>query len=112
MSLSAKTFQVHKGDVLDVTLSSPVANGQPGMVGDLFGVYRNDGEAGSTVAFVVSGAFDLPKVAGAVGQGEKLYFIVATSQLTTDDDDGENPFAGHAALPAGAGDAAVRCLLR
>jgi predicted RecA/RadA family phage recombinase len=111
MGLVPQTFKSHPGDVLDVTLGGSVVKGQPAMVGDLFGVYMNDGVAGQVVPFLVEGCIDIAKAAGAIAQGVKLYWDAGAGKLTTDDDDGDNPFAGHAALPAGASDLAVRCKL-
>lgn len=111
MGLTAQTFKAQNADVIDATLTGTVIKGQPAVINDLFGVYMDDGVNGGVVPFLIRGAIDLAKAAGAVNQGASLYFNSSTGVLTTDSDSGSRPFAGNAALAAGSGDAAVRCIL-
>jgi predicted RecA/RadA family phage recombinase len=111
MGLVPQSFKAQEANVVEVTLTGSVIKGQPAVINGVFGVYMNDGVAGDVVAFLLKGAIDLGKAAGAVDQFADLFFNSATGLLTTDSDDGERPYAGNAALPAGSGDAAVRCML-
>jgi len=104
----AKNF-IHEGDVLNYTAGANIASGQFVLIGTIGGVAINAIPNGSTGAVRVKGVFSVPKAAGAVTQGAKLYWDAANSVLTTTASG--NTIVGVAAAAAQSGDATVQVLL-
>ena len=65
---------VHDGDILTVTLSEESRSGRPVILGDLFGIAVTDGRVGQQVAVTLQGVFVLPKLPGAIAQGERVFW--------------------------------------
>lgn len=87
---------VQEGEVLNYTVpnATSITSGDIVVVGDLVGVAAKSGEAEDKIAVNLEGVFELPKVAGALTQGQKVY--VVNGEITADDDNGGNVFAGWA----------------
>jgi predicted RecA/RadA family phage recombinase len=93
----------------NLTLAAPYArkSGEAAQIGAIFGVASNDVAAGDETVFVTEGCFELPKAAGNVGQGARLYWDDAAKVLTATA--AGNMLVG-AAIAASAG-ATVQCKL-
>lgn len=104
----AKNF-IQEGKVLDYTAAADIASGQFVLVGTVGAVAIADIANGATGPVQVVGVFSVPKAAGAVTQGAKLYWDAANSLLTTTASG--NTVVGVAAAAAAGGDARVSILL-
>jgi predicted RecA/RadA family phage recombinase len=104
----AKNF-IQEGKILDYTAAADVASGQFVLVGAIGAVAITDIANGATGPVQVVGVFSVPKAAGAVTQGAKLYWDAANSVLTTTASG--NTVVGVAAAAAAGGDARVSILL-
>src|SRR5690348_10296947 len=87
---NGKTIEVVVG------VGESIEAGQLVKVGDVFGVAVNSGAEGETVVCNVTGVYSVPKAAGAVTQGAPLYYVVADSEVSTDDNAGANALVGYA----------------
>jgi predicted RecA/RadA family phage recombinase len=96
--------------VLSLVTATAVLSGAIVKSGQAIGVAITDAAAGATVETQMSGVFDLPKAAGAIAQGDPLYFDPAAKVLTKTKAAGLT-LVGVAELPALAGDATVRARL-
>lgn len=70
------------GEVFDWPATSATTSGALVVIGALVGVALEDAEEGEVVAVRVEGVFDLPKAAGAIEQGARVYWngsAIATS---------------------------------
>lgn len=74
---------IQKGDNVDVIFPAAVSAGAGVLIGALFGVASCDQAQGSLGSLVTNGVFQLPKAAGAVAVGAKLYWDDAAKKLTT-----------------------------
>lgn len=63
-------------------------------IGDLFGVAATTAAEGVPFELAVEGVYTLPKAAGAIGQGVKVYWSSADGNVTTTA--GGNTLIGHA----------------
>jgi predicted RecA/RadA family phage recombinase len=87
-----------------------VVGGQLIMVGSVPGVVYNDAEIGADVTLATCGVFNVPKVNGAITQGQKLYYEPVSDKVTTAADDGlggDYEYVGRAWKAAANLDAAV-----
>jgi predicted RecA/RadA family phage recombinase len=103
---------IKPGDVFDYTVpAAGVSAGDLVEMGSVIGVALTDGVQDDVVSVYVSGVYEVPKAAGAVSQGDKLYYDDAAKNLTTADGSGANALAGYAYESALAGDATVKVKL-
>lgn len=108
---------IQKGDLINyvVPTNSPaglgIASGAIVEIGSLVGVAQTSGAEGETITVALEGVFELPKVAGDISQGLKLYSNGAGSVTTAADNGGSPPTAynsiGFAFAAAQSGDATV-----
>jgi len=98
-----------QGDTLTLTAPYDVASGGGLLVGAIFAVAAAAALAGQLVEGLRVGVVALPKAAGAVTQGQKLYWIDADKVVTTTA--GTNKLIGAAALAAAGGDTVVQVVL-
>src|SRR4051794_35103999 len=82
-----------------------VKSGDPLLIGSAFGVCQYEAAEGETVELDVEGVWSLPKAAGAVAFGDKLYFVAASGLITKTA--AGNTAIGFASAPAGADDPRV-----
>lgn len=68
-----------------ITLAAPydVLSGAGFLVGDVFAVASYDALSGANVEGVTEGVFELPKAAGAISQGAKVYWNDTNKNVTT-----------------------------
>lgn len=100
---------VQPGDNLELSAPRALVSGAGFLVGAIFAVASTDAATGATVVGVTRGVFDLPKAAGAIAQGQKVYWDNAASNLTTTA--AGNMLIGVATQGAAAGDATARMKL-
>lgn len=100
---------VQPGNVLDHTPAADVANGAMVVIGSRVGIALNAIPANTTGALAVAGVFTYAKAAGAISQGDALYYDAAADVLTTTATD--NTAAGYAAADAVAGAETVNVAL-
>lgn len=100
---------VQPGNNLTLTAPRDLVSGAGFLVGAIFAVASNTVESGDPVAGVTEGVFDLPKAAGAVTAGQKLYWNNTAFNLTTTATD--NTLVGAATQAAASGDATARVKL-
>lgn len=100
---------VQPGDTLTLTAPYAVASGNGLQVGSIFGVAKAAAALNAPVESCITGVFDLPKAAGAVTEGAKLYWDNAAKLVTTVV--GANILIGAATRAATAGAATVRVRL-
>ncbi|KIN73261.1 DUF2190 family protein [Sulfitobacter guttiformis] len=74
---------IQPGDTLTFTSSDPVNSGQGVMMNSLFGVAASAAAAGDPFEAAVVGVFELPKTAGAITPGAKVYWKADTADVTT-----------------------------
>lgn len=75
---------IQKGDAPDVVFLTVAKAGDAVLIGDaLFGVVPNDQAAGTSGPLATVGMFDLPKAAGEIAPGKKLFWDAAAGVLTT-----------------------------
>lgn len=105
----SKNF-IQEGNVLNYTPSgADVASGDVIIMGAIAGVAKTDIADGKTGAVHITGVYSLPKASGAIGQGVKLYWSAANSNVTTTASG--NTLIGVAAAAALTADASVPVLL-
>jgi predicted RecA/RadA family phage recombinase len=100
---------VQDGDTITLTAPYAVASGAGLLVGAVFAVAAAAAALNGAVESKVTGVFDLPKAAGAVTQGQKIYWDNAAKVVTTTV--GANTLIGAATQPAAGGDATARVRL-
>jgi len=96
-----------------ITLTAPaggVASGAGVLIGSLFVVPLHSASAGEAFEARTTGVIEMPKAAGAVTEGAKLYWDNTAKNVTTTAT--ANTFIGYAAQAQASGDATVRVLLR
>lgn len=74
---------IQKGDTLPFTSSEAIAAGDGVIMGALFGVAATSADANVPFEASLIGVFELPKVAGAITAGAKVYWKADTSNVTT-----------------------------
>lgn len=102
---------IQKGEVLEYpnSGSEEVKSGNLVIAGSLSGVAVTDIPVGETGSVSLKGVFELPKAAGAISQGAKLYWVTADKNLSTTASG--NTLIGFAWAAALAGDTTVRVVL-
>ncbi|WCT73934.1 DUF2190 family protein [Sphingomonas naphthae] len=100
---------VQQGDNLDLVAPRNLTSGAAFLVGSIFAVASVDAVSGAALAGVTRGVFDLPKAAGAVTQGAKLYWDNTNFVVTTTASG--NTLIGVATQAAASGDATARVKL-
>jgi predicted RecA/RadA family phage recombinase len=100
---------VQPGDNLELIAPRALASGGGFLVGALFAVASTDAASGAVVEGVTRGVFDLPKAAGAITQGAKVYWDNAAFNVTTTATN--NTVIGVATQAAASADATVRVKL-
>lgn len=99
---------IQKGDNIEFVAVAAIASGDIVEVGALAGVSAGSYAIGDTVVVSLCGVYKVPKVAGAVTLGAKLYSNASGSATTTVS---TNVFLGYAHTSALTGDATVNVLL-
>lgn len=74
---------IQKGDTLTFTSSDPVTSGQGVLMNSLFGVAASAAAANVPFEAAVVGVFEMPKAAGAIDPGTKVYWKADTANITT-----------------------------
>lgn len=75
---------IEKGLTMAYTVGdTSVKSGDLVMAGEVAGVAVTDGAPGETITLNVKGVYELPKGAGAITQGQKVYATVSESGETT-----------------------------
>ena len=103
-----KTF-LSEGRVLPLIAPYAVFSGQGFLVGVIFAIAMCDAAIGAAVDGKRDGEVTLPKAAGAITQGQKLYWDDAAKNVTTTA--AANKLIGAATVAAGAGAATVSVIL-
>ena len=82
--------QISDGRTIEVIVTGdPIKSGDVVVKNDVAGVAMTDGKDGETIAVAVRGVFSVPKGAGVIQQGQKVYFnagdknVVATAEGNT-----------------------------
>lgn len=98
---------VKKGEVIDYpnATGALIHSGDLVLVGALFGVAQTDIADGTTGAVLLKGMFLVPKAAGAIAVGVKVYYDGTAKNITTTSS--SNTFAGYAGAAALTGDTTV-----
>ena len=94
---------VQRGNTLTLIAPGAVLSGDGVLVGSIFGVANTDAASGAEVECDVVGVFDLPKAAGALTQGAKVYWSTANKNVSTTASG--NTLIGVTTKAAGSGDA-------
>lgn len=71
-----------------ITLTAPtggVSSGDGVLVGAFFGVAKYDASAGDPVEVDLVGVWDLPKAAGALSEGDVVYWDPTAGEVSDDD---------------------------
>ena len=100
---------VQKGENLDLAAPRALVSGEGFVVGSIFAVASAAAANGAPVVGVVEGVFDLPKAAGAITAGAKLYWDNTAFNVTTTAT--SNTLIGVATRAAASGDATARVRL-
>ncbi len=103
---------IQEGDVMPYVVpdATTIVRGAGVLVGDLLGVALGNGSAGDTIQLALEGVFEMPKAAGAISQGAKIYWNATDKNLTTTASG--NKLAGYAFVGAASGDATVQLRLQ
>jgi predicted RecA/RadA family phage recombinase len=103
---------IQAGEVVSLPApSGGVKSGDGVLVGSLFGVAATDAAAGDSVEVALEGVYELPKAAGAIDPGAKVYWVAADKNVSTADGSGSNKLIGAATAAAGGADAKARVRL-
>jgi predicted RecA/RadA family phage recombinase len=94
---------IQKGHTLSLTAPAAVVSGQGILVGSIFGVCTHDAASGDKMDVAVEGVFELPKAAGALTEGVKMYWDNTAKNITTTST--SNTLIGAAVAAAASGDA-------
>ena len=100
---------VQDGDTITLFAPYAVASGGGLQVGSIFAVAKTAAALNAAVETKVAGVVDLAKAAGAVTQGQKIYWDNAAKVVTTVV--GSNILIGAATQAAAGGDVAARVRL-
>lgn len=100
---------VQRGENLTLTAPRALTSGAGFLVGSIFGVASNAAASGAPVVGVTEGVFDLPKAAGAITAGAKVYWDNTAFNVTTTATN--NTLIGVATQAAASGDATTRVKL-
>jgi predicted RecA/RadA family phage recombinase len=99
---------IQKGDSIEFVAVAAIASGAIVEVGALAGVSAGKYEIGDTVVVSLCGVYEVPKIAGAVTLGAKLYSNAAGAATTVAS---TNVFLGYAFSDQASGDATVKVRL-
>lgn len=100
---------VQKGENLTLTAPRDLLSGEGFVVGSIFAVASADAKQGEPVLGVTEDVFDLPKAAGAVTAGQKVFWDNTAFAVTTTATN--NTPIGAAIQAAASGDATARVKL-
>ena len=100
---------IQPGAILELAAPYAVTSGQGALVGSIFGVATKTLANGERGTFNITGVHDLTKAAGAVTEGQLLYWDNSAKNVTTTAS--TNKIIGAATLAAQSGDATVRVRL-
>lgn len=89
------------GESFTATLTAPVASGGVVVMTSVVGVAYSAGIIGQNIAVATEGVFVLPKAAGALTQGQKVYYDATAGNITATV--GANVVAGFVFEAAAAG---------
>jgi len=99
---------IQNGDAIDYRPTVDIAAGSVVAVGDLVGIARQDIKAGELGSLALTGVFAIPKWAGAVPAGTKIYWdSEAATTNATDDDSNPLPYVGKSISLAAAADTTI-----
>lgn len=73
---------VQPGDNLTLIAPAAIASGEALLIGAIFGVANAAAESGKPVVISTVGVFDLPKAAGALTQGQVVYWDATAENVT------------------------------
>jgi predicted RecA/RadA family phage recombinase len=104
----ARTF-IQPGDTITLIAPRALNPGDGVLVGALFGIALSTAASGANIETRTRGVWDVAKAAGAVTQGQKLYWDNAAFNVTTTA--GGNTIIGVATQAAASGDATARVKL-
>ena len=99
---------IQKGDSIELVAVAAIASGAIVEVGAIAGISAGAYKIGETAVINLCGVYEVPKVAGAVTLGAKLYSDAAGKATTTV---GTNVFLGYAFSAQASGDLTVRVKL-
>tara|TARA_R110000850_G_scaffold233297_2_gene358216 strand:- start:1867 stop:2184 length:318 start_codon:yes stop_codon:yes gene_type:complete len=99
---------VRKGETVEFVATGAIVSGAIVEVGVLAGISSGTYAIGDTAVVSVCGVYEVPKVAGAITLGAKLYSNASGSATTTV---GTNVFLGYAFSAQVSGDATVEVRL-
>lgn len=108
--MAQATFK-SRGDLIDYTPGSAVAEGEVVLLGTLFGVATQAIAANTLGALAVSGLFAFAKGSGAINVGVAVYWDDTANQATTSTASGANKLLGRVAKAALSGDSTVDVLI-
>lgn len=74
---------VEKGETFRFVADKDYKSGDVVIVGDLVGIAVTDAKTGDESVAHACGVYRLPKSAGAIGQGAKVYWVTADSNIST-----------------------------
>jgi predicted RecA/RadA family phage recombinase len=98
-----------EGERMQVILTAPAMSGDVLVIGSKVCVAMTSGGVGDVIIVMNEGVFEISKATGAITQGQKLYYNVSQSTITTAASG--NVFAGYAYKDALSGDATAQVLL-
>lgn len=99
---------IKKGDSIEFVATAAIASGAIVEVGTLAGVSAGKYAIGDKAVISLCGVYEVPKIAGAVTLGAKLYSNAAGAATTVAN---TNVFLGYAFSNQDSGDATVRVRL-
>ncbi len=100
---------IQQGNTLTFTAAAAIASGDGVLQGALFGVAATSAAIGEDFEADLVGVFELPKAAGAITRGAKVYWNNGNSQVTTTASG--NTLIGAATEPAADGATSARVRL-
>lgn len=101
---------IESGKNITVILAAIATPGIGLLVGGMFGVTTNGGAIGDACVVQLEGVFTLPKAAGALALGLKIYWDDTAKNITATST--SNTFVGYVWLAALTGDATVQIRLQ
>ena len=99
---------IQKGDSIEFVATAAITSGAIVEVGALAGISAGSYDIGDNVVVSLCGVYEVPKVAGAITLGAKLYSNASGSATTTV---GTNVFLGYAFSVQASGDTTVKVRL-
>lgn len=105
-----KTF-IQPGDVVTVVAPATTVSGQGVLVGDMFGVALTGAASGVNVEIAVTGVVTLPKAAGTINPGVRVFWDNTAGNVTTTATD-NRCIGWHGGLAANSGGAATAIIVR